>query len=196
MNWKKLIKKLDRKEYLLYSCILIAGVLVDLLTKRLAELFLQDRDIVTLIPGFLRLTYAENDGIAFGMLGGGGIGRVLFMTVSTVMILGVGGYLFLGHAQDRRYGIALSLIVSGGIGNMIERVFKGYVVDFISVILYYPDFKAGIRQYYFPIFNGADSLVCIGAGLLILFLIIDIVRESKAAKRTSGEEPPQDPEQK
>ena len=64
------------------------------------------------------------------------------------------------------------MIISGGIGNMIDRLMLGYVVDFID-----------FRLINFAVFNGADSFVCVGAGLLILALIKDIVDESKAKKQ-------------
>ena len=189
---KLLFKKMAGRDYLLYSLIIAGGVLLDLLTKRIAEIHLLGRGRVEWIPGFLRMTYAENDGIAFGMLGGGGLGRVLFMTVSLLMIGAVGLYLFLGHAEHRGIGVSLSLICAGGIGNMIERVGKGYVVDFIDVLLYYPDFRnGGWASYDFPIFNGADSFVCVGAGLLFVLLLIDIFKESKK-NGAQGKKQPQD----
>ena len=64
------------------------------------------------------------------------------------------------------------MIISGGVGNMIDRLMLGYVVDFID-----------FRLINFAVFNGADSFVCVGAGLLILALIKDIIDEAKAKKR-------------
>jgi len=60
------------------------------------------------------------------------------------------------------------MIISGGIGNMIDRTLLGYVVDFID-----------FRLINFAVFNGADSFVCVGAGILILALILDIIKESR-----------------
>ena len=93
------------------------------------------------------------------------------MIVSTVMIIALSLYLYLGHAESRLYGISLAMIVSGGIGNMIDRIALGYVVDMIDFTLID-----------FAVFNGADSFVCVGAGLLILALILDIIKESKEKK--------------
>ena len=97
--------------------------------------------------------------------------RWIFMTISTIAILGMALYLYLGFSMNRLYEISFAIIISGGIGNMIDRLALGYVVDMIQVL--FIDF---------PVFNVADSLVCIGAGLLILALILDIVKESKLKK--------------
>jgi signal peptidase II len=77
-------------------------------------------------------------------------------------------YLFSGLSEGILAGISLSMLISGGIGNMIDRIALGYVVDFID-----------FRLINFAIFNGADSFVCVGAGLLILALVLDMVREGK-----------------
>jgi signal peptidase II len=65
----------------------------------------------------------------------------------------------------------MSLLVSGGIGNMIDRTLLGYVVDFID-----------FRLINFAVFNGADAFVCVGAGILMLALILQIIDEEKAKK--------------
>jgi signal peptidase II len=78
------------------------------------------------------------------------------------------GYLFSGLSEGKLAGISLAMLISGGIGNMIDRIALGYVVDFID-----------FRLINFAIFNGADSFVCVGAGLLVLSLILDIYKESK-----------------
>lgn len=182
----KLCKKQPKGAVPLYLTVILLGAALDILTKQLAKAYLRGRDPVVLIRGFLSLNYCENPGIAFGMLADGGLGRILFMTVSSVMILGLSLYLFLGHAENKIYGFSVSLILAGGIGNMIERVYQNYVVDFIDVLLYYPSFgKGGFATYDFPVFNGADSFVCVGAGLLMLLLVIDIVKEARAEK-TAG----------
>ena len=88
--------------------------------------------------------------------------------VSTIAILAMVFYLFSGLSEGRLAGISLALLISGGIGNMIDRIALGYVVDFID-----------FRLINFAVFNGADSFVCVGAGLLVLSLILDIVKENK-----------------
>ncbi len=155
--------------YLIYTAIIVGGIVIDQLTKLLATKFLEPVSTVPIIKDALHLTYVMNRGAAFGMLSNH---RWVFMIISTVAILGMGIYLYLGKAQNRLYGISLAMIISGGIGNMIDRVALGYVVDFID-----------FRLINFAVFNGADSFVCVGAALLILALVIDVINEQKAKKK-------------
>jgi signal peptidase II len=99
------------------------------------------------------------------------------MSISSVAIIAIALYLYSGRNESKLYCGALTLIISGGIGNMIDRIALGYVVDFIDFALID-----------FAVFNIADSFVCIGAGLLVLALILDIIKEAKLekAKRASG----------
>ncbi len=166
----KLIKKLSTRLYVIYSSIIAGGIALDQLTKWLAVKFLLPVGTVPLIRDALHLTYAENRGAAFGMLANH---RWVFLLTSTVTIVAVGLYLYFGHASENILtGISLAMIVSGGIGNMIDRIALGYVVDFID-----------FRLINFAIFNGADSFVCVGAALLCLSLSIEIYREYKLEKQ-------------
>ena len=149
----------------------LAVIVVDQLTKWLCVAFLKPVERVTLIPNFLKLTYVENRGAAFGSFSEH---RWVFMVVSTVAIIAVTVYLLRFCEDNRLLRTALTLIIGGGIGNMIDRIALGYVIDFI-------DF-CGIWAY---VFNGADSAVCIGAGLMILYVIMEIVKEFKAKKAPS-----------
>ena len=169
---KKFIKKLSPKKYLLYSLIIAGGIAIDQLTKLLTVLFLKPVGSVALIPGVLNLTYVENRGAAFGMLADS---RWVFMVISTITILGMLTYLYIGMASSNiLYEISIAMLISGGIGNMIDRSILGYVVDMIDFCLIN-----------FAVFNGADSFVCVGAGILILALILDLIKESKAKKALS-----------
>ena len=177
---KKAYKKKRPFDYILYLAVIFIGIFVDQLSKFFVVKFMYLGQSIPLIKDFLHITYVTNDGAAFGSMDGDA-GRMLFMTVSSIMIVLLSAYLFLGHAQTRLYAVSMAMIISGGIGNMIDRLGiglyvnpiteKGEVVDFI-------DF-CGIWD---AIFNGADSFVCVGAGLLILALILDIVKEYKAEK--------------
>lgn len=162
------LKVMKARDYALYSSIIALGIFLDQLTKWLAVKFLKPIDTVPIIKDALHLTYVENRGAAFGMLADR---RYIFMIISTVMILGLGFYLFAGLLENRLYAISISMIISGGIGNMIDRIALGYVVDFID-----------FRLIDFAVFNGADSFVCVGAGLLVLGLVLDIAKEARAKK--------------
>jgi signal peptidase II len=148
--------------------IILVGIFLDQLTKLLTANLMDLYESIPIIKDVIHITYVQNTGAAFGMMKDS---RWLFMIVSTVMIIGLSLYLYLGHAESRLYGISIAMIVSGGIGNMIDRIALGYVVDMIDFTLID-----------FAVFNGADSFVCVGAGLLILALILDIIKETKEKK--------------
>ncbi|MBQ3588872.1 MAG: signal peptidase II [Clostridia bacterium] len=148
--------------------IVLFGVLLDQLSKILVVSnldYIMENEPIVLIKHLINLTYTENRGAAFGMLDDH---RWIFMTVSIIAIIGMAVYLFGFSKEGWTFQIGLSLIISGGIGNMIDRLALGYVVDMLEF-----DFME------FAIFNVADSFVCIGAGLVILMLIIELIRESK-----------------
>ena len=163
------MKKLHLREYIIYSAIILGGVALDQLTKWLAVKFLSPIDTFPLINKVLHLTYVENRGAAFGMLAEH---RWIFIVISTVTIAVLLYLLYSGRLQNKLYTVSVAMIVSGGIGNMIDRTFLGYVVDFID-----------FRLINFAVFNGADSFVCVGAGILMLALILDLIKESKKQKR-------------
>lgn len=163
------MKKLSIKKYALFSAIIFGGVLIDQITKLLSVKFLRPVSTVPIIEDVIHLTYVENRGAAFGMLADS---RWVFMIISTLSIIGMLFFLYSGLAQTRLYEIAIAMIISGGIGNMIDRTALGYVIDMID-----------FRLINFAVFNGADSFVCVGAGLLILALILDIMKETDKKKR-------------
>lgn len=180
MDFKNLFKKRTLKDYIMYGGIISLGIILDQITKFLAVKFLQPIDTVPLIrfgsTEVLNLTYVENPGAAFGMLKNA---PWVFNTVSVIAIVIMLGYLFLGHSASALEAISISMMVSGGIGNMIDRATLHYVVDFID-----------FRLINFAVFNGADSFVCVGAGLLMLAMILEIRKEAllmKEAKEGKSE---------
>ena len=130
---------------------------------------------IDLIPHVLRFTYVENRGMAFGLLSEH---RWVFMLFSVIGIALLGMYLYF-FVKSRLGRTALSLIIGGGIGNMIDRVRLEFVVDFIDFYLF---------DFWVWVFNVADAAVCVGAGLFILDLILDMIREYK--KQKGGTLPP------
>ena len=166
----------------IWIVIILLTVFLDQLTKYLTVFFLKPIDTLPIIKDVIHLTYVENPGAAFGMMKDA---RWLFMTVSTVAIIGLSIYLFKKKSQTKLENIALCFIIGGGIGNMIDRVALGYVVDMID-----------FRLIDFAVFNVADSFVCIGAGLLMLFIILTGVKEWKAEKnaKTSSDTNPDTPD--
>ena len=175
-----IFKKKSPKDYIIYSAIIVVGIILDQLTKFLVFKFMDLYESIPLIKGFLHLTYTTNDGAAFGMMDDPDQ-RWIFLTVSTIAIIGFMVFLYLGHAENWLYGISIAMVVSGGIGNMIDRFGLGFYVNpytGMGEVIDFIDF-CGIWK---AVFNGADSFVCVGAGLLMLALVIDLVKEFKAEK--------------
>ncbi len=174
----KIFKKKPYRDYILFAGIIVLGIILDQLTKFLAVEFLMPVGSVPLIKvgetEVLNLTYVENTGAAFGMLKDA---PWVFNTLSVVGITAMSLYLFLGHYESMLSGISLAMVISGGIGNMIDRASLGYVVDFID-----------FRLINFAVFNGADSFVCVGAGMLILALCLEMRAEIKRQKAEGSEE--------
>ena len=161
----KLVKEIKPKRITLYSVIILLSVSVDLLSKYLVTLFLKPIGDFPIIPEVFHLTYHENPGAAWGMLQDA---RWVFMTISTVAIIGMLLYLYTGWVTSKLSEAAFLLIISGGIGNMVDRISLGYVVDFLHA-----------KFIDFPVFNVADSCVTVGAFILIASLIIEIINEKK-----------------
>lgn len=142
----------------------IMFLLVDILTKFFAKLYLM-RGSKVLIQGFFSLTYAENRGAAFSILHGK---QHFLIAVTTLVLVLTGLYVF--RMQDELSGLerlAAALFFSGAIGNLLDRVLRGYVIDFFS-------FSFG--SYHFPIFNFAD--MCITFAVIIF--LWSMVRGGKA----------------
>ena len=161
----------------------ILGVLIDALTKNLAVKHLKGEDPIPLWRGVLRFSYVENPGAAWGMLANH---RWVFMLFSALAIVVIVIYLIRRDPPLSLF-LSLSLILAGGIGNMIDRTFRRYVVDFIE---FYPfEFPVFNVRFEFPVFNVADCLVVVGSGLLVFWLISDTSRERKKKKTESGKRP-------
>jgi signal peptidase II len=146
----------------------IAGAIlaVDQWTKRWATETLAYREPVEVIGPLVRFTYTRNSGVAFGLGAGLPFPYAVFSIVAVAVIL----YLFLRqrvHTATRQ--IALALILGGALGNLVDRLGSGEVVDFILI---------GWRRWYWPVFNVADSAVTIG---VVLFGITWMRRSDETA---------------
>ena len=154
---------------------IIGGVIaLDQISKQLV-LHLLYGGQVEILPGVLNFTYVENRGMAFGLLADQ---RWIFLVLSVVGIALVAFYLA-RYVNTTLPRVGLSLIIGGGIGNMIDRTLLGFVVDFIDFCAF---------DFWVWVFNIADAAVCVGAGLFMLDLILELVREVKAKKPMDGAE--------
>jgi signal peptidase II len=166
----------DKLGYLLITAIVLVA---DQWTKHWAMTSLKPVALIEVIPGFFRLTYATNRGVAFSMFADSELNvRLIFAVISTVAALFVTIYLARTPAKRTKMSTALSLLLAGIIGNLIDRVRLGEVIDFL-------DFHLGER-YTWPTFNIADAAICIGAALLA----IEMLREERAASLKSAASSP------
>ena len=152
------------------STVLAAGiillvVLLDQISK-LLTLGLLYEDKVVVIKGILNFTYVENRGMAFGLLANH---RWVFIVLSVLGIVLMGFYLF-RYTERHLSRVGLALIVGGGIGNMIDRIRLGFVVDFIDFCAF---------DFWVWVFNVADAAVCVGAALFVLDALLDLLSEAK-----------------
>ena len=133
------------------------GIAMDLWTKKAVFEYLRHRPGITIIDGFLRLVMVENPGAAFGIADGQ---RYLLMATSLIALIIIFGVLLFGRARQNLLYVVLGLLTAGVCGNLYDRIFNdGLVRDFIDV--YY-------RRWHWPAFNVADSMLCIGVGLIII----------------------------
>jgi signal peptidase II len=141
---------------LLFLGLAVLVVVADQITKRLAEDRLRDQRSVPVVDDILRLTYVQNRGAAFGLLQD----QTTFFVLVGIVVIGViaASYRYLPRSGFLLH-LALGLQLGGAIGNLIDRVRQGYVVDFV-------DF--GYRANWWPVFNVADSAIVIGVALLAL----------------------------
>ena len=166
------------KKILILIGVILGGIGIDQLTKILVSTNMEIYESIPVIPNVFDITYIHNKGAAFGMLSNH---RWVFMVVSTIAIIAMSVYLFRFCKEGMFFKVGLALVISGGIGNMIDRIILGYVVDMIEAT-----FIETLFGWSFAIFNVADSFVCVGAGIVIFCLIRDIIKESKKEKKNAN----------
>lgn len=158
------------KKHISCMIMIVLIVLFDRLTKYFAEKELMDSSIVSFIPGIVQFRYAKNTGMAFSMLSGA---RWIFIAVTIVACVCVLYYMFSNRCKSLWLYWSLGVIAAGGIGNLVDRIAYGYVVDFIEPI--FVDFA---------VFNIADCAVTCGAVSLVAYMIVDIIKDSKKVKES------------
>lgn len=134
----------------------IIFLIIDQITKILVVNSLVPGENIEIIKNIFNIIYTNNTGAAFSIL----LGKRIFLIVVAVLIIGVLLYYIKRNKIEKKIDIiALSFIIGGSLGNLIDRIIRGYVIDFISI---------KIGNYNFPIFNVADILIVIGVFLLLL----------------------------
>lgn len=147
-----------KKYYILGLLGIIAGICIDQWTKMLAVTHLKGKEALSVIPNVFQLQYLENHGAAFGILQN----KRIFLLLITIVILIAIGFFYRKIPAKKRFlplHIVMILVAAGAVGNMIDRMLYGYVVDFLYV-----------SCIQFPIFNIADCYVVIAAVIAIILI--------------------------
>ena len=148
------------------------SLILDQVTKMIVRHSMTLGESIPVIGNFIKITYVENPGIAFGIRVGNG---TLFTILSIIACIGVVVYLVTHWDEGMGMRSGLALILGGACGNLLDRIVYKEVVDFIDI---------GIRHVRWPVFNAADSAVVIG--MIIFFFSVSI--QTKHAEDTAGEE--------
>jgi signal peptidase II len=151
-------------------------VVVDQITKQLAWHYFDVGRFVDIFPGVLRFTLVKNSGAAFGLFEGGRVFFIVASVLAAVVILYVG---FRLPAAERVRRVLLGLILGGAVGNLIDRVFDGAVIDFIEM---------GVAGHWWPVYNVADIAVSVGAALLLVQLLFFSPRAAEPADTAGSAE--------
>jgi signal peptidase II len=171
------VNKKDILWKLAYLAVSGAVFSIDRLTKGWAFKNLRSGDIREAIPNFLNFSYAENPGVAFSFFNDHGqTGRWGLSAVAIVAAILVLYYFWRVPRTDDRILGGLALLLAGIAGNVTDRLWFGYVVDFIDV---------QFGSWHYPTFNVADTAICIGAGLLILDILLSRKKKTETAEAES-----------
>lgn len=158
-----------KKSYIFFASVVVLGVIIDLLTKILFEkYFVGGGKEIVVIPKFFSFTYVKNTGAAFGIFGE----STLALSIASVFFVGVFiTYDIFYHSDNLWYVFGISMLISGAIGNFIDRAFLGYVRDFINIEI-------------FPfVFNFADALITFGVICFGVFLVFFGYKDGKKEKK-------------
>ena len=150
-----------------YLALLLSAVLVvaDQLIKLLVKARLAPIGDISLLDSVLHLTYVENRGMAFGMMQGQ---KWLLIWVTALVLLVLIAGIMMGKIRKPATLFTTAVIIGGGVGNLIDRVYRGYVIDYID-----------FRIINFAVFNFADICVTCGTAVLLVILFVEMLREGK-----------------
>jgi len=156
-----------------YRVLLETGIpvlIVDQVSKIIVARHIPLHSSIDIIDGFFRITHIRNAGAAFGLMAGHSLSFYLFSLVAFVAIVFVLWYFRNLSDRDVTSAVALSLVLAGALGNLIDRLRLGEVIDFLDV--YY-------GKWHWPAFNVADASVSVGVSLLALIIILGGLKSSR-----------------
>ena len=143
-------------------------VVADQLIKLLVVNTIQGGNDVSILNGLVKFTYLENRGMAFGMLQNA---RWMFIIFTSIVMIAIVAYMIKTKPQSKFLLISLALVLGGGIGNLIDRIFLGYVIDYIQL------------SFFSPVCNFADYCITIGTAMLMVFILFFSTDTSDTKKK-------------
>ncbi len=149
----------------MFLSIILAVIVLDRLSKFAALNFLETS--IPIIPNVFNLTFATNTGVAFGFFQDA---NAFFIIVNSIIVIGIVIYSIKVKPTNTIEAIARPLVIGGAVGNIIDRVIYGYVIDFLHFSLID-----------FPVFNIADSCICIGMVLYLAATLIMLKKQTSAS---------------
>lgn len=155
-------KPLSKRNTILFLVIAASALAVDQLLKLMVVLLMVPGQSVTVVPGVLDITYSTNTGAAFGIMKGSG--QVLFLFALVVVVFMVAWFYYTRHQEGAWSFIALGMIIGGALGNLVDRLFRGKVTDFLDLG-------------FWPVFNFADVAIVIGVIIFIVGTTLELLKE-------------------
>jgi len=157
-----------KRDYLVFIGVALIILLLDQASKWMAVTHIQAHQALSVIPGFFHLVLVKNRGMAFGVFSQTKSGfYYYFLLFTTIGATGVILFFFFWIKSNKKWlTVGLSLILGGALGNLVDRVRLGYVIDFLDFFL---------KSYHWPAFNVADSAVTVGT----FWLLFNIIRGKK-----------------
>ncbi|MDD2580487.1 MAG: signal peptidase II [Desulfuromonadaceae bacterium] len=159
-----------KSRYTLFAALSLVGIIIDQITKIAIDRSMPLFDSIPVIENFFNITYVRNKGAAFSFLSNASWRLPFFITISIVAAIVI--LIAFRRLRDNQKlaHISLAMIFSGAVGNLIDRIRLGEVIDFLDVHWY---------RLHWPAFNVADSLICVG----VFLLAVDMILEEKRLKR-------------
>ncbi|MBQ6371086.1 MAG: signal peptidase II [Firmicutes bacterium] len=157
---------------MIYLLLIVAVIVLDRVVKIAVSTNMDPGDTIPVIDHIFHITYVQNTGAAFSMLQG----HSMLLIILPAVVIGI-GIIFvcvMSKKYNKMFLVSVSLICGGGLGNLTDRISQGYVTDMF-------DFRV------FPVFNVADICVCVGCGLMMLYMIIDMKRSEGNGSNNSGQ---------
>ena len=161
-----------RTSYIIIFSIIVVGIVLDLVSKHFFFFFFEaNSQKIVVIPNLFEFVFVKNTGAAYGIFGDS---TVMLSVVSILFIIGFVLFDIFNHKNDWLYIFGIGLILSGAIGNLVDRLFLGYVRDFISIKLF--SF----------VFNLADLFITAGVICFLVYLLISLIKEKKEKSNGMG----------